>query len=205
MDLDEDFWGGRSSIEMPQGRLYRPLKDGWQILILIIVIIAGPVIGWLIGAIPGDLSESARNSLGLPFFVILAIGYLIWMARVSAVLFGSVGGALFRLFTRKEKPRTLEEIYSREKILQATLKAQKTGTIFRAVSWPIAIITGLAALFFNTEMSSLVLSALVMAACLGWGYLLAYLGRRGFLPLGGASHPILDRRHDLVDGSFDSD
>lgn len=174
-------------IETTHGRLYRPLPHGYQILVLIAAFAGGPAFGWIIGAIPGDLSETARTMICVPFVLIFFLGYAAWVARLNAIAFEGLGRSLLKAFffliLRRQCPKNLEEVLpTKEKLLEMAVKAQKAASSFGPVSWPIALVAGLAALLIETEMGSLALAFLVAASCLAWGYGLAYLGRRGCLP-----------------------
>ncbi len=175
------------TMDTPYGRLYRPLAQGWQILVLIAAFAGGPAVGWLVGQVPGDLSENARILLYIPYVVLFFMGYSLWIARLNAIAFEGIGRSLlktlFLLIIRRRKPESIEEVFpSKEKLLEMAVKAQKAGASFGVVGWPVAAVSGLVALLFDTEMGLMARFTLVAGSCLAWGYALAFLGRRGWLP-----------------------
>jgi hypothetical protein len=176
-----------SFLDTPHGRLYRPLGQWWQILVLVAVFFGGPALGWLVGRVPGDLSETARTVLYVPYVAIFFLGYAAWVARLNAIAFDTIGRsllrALFLLIVRRQPPKAAADVLpSKEKLLEMMVRAQKAGASFGPASWPVAVLAGLIAMMFDSATGALVLFLLVTLTCLSWGYLLARLGRRGWLP-----------------------
>ncbi len=176
-----------TDIDTPHGRLYRPLNQWAQIGLLFAVFAGAPAVGWLVGKIPGDLSENARTFIEVPFIAVFFFGYALWIARLNAIAFDAIGKsilkALFLFIVRRRKPKSAEEfIPSREKLLEMAVRAQRAGASFAPVSWPIAVLAGLGATLFDTAWGVGARFALLAVPVIAWGYLLAYLGRRGFLP-----------------------
>jgi hypothetical protein len=174
-------------LDTAHGRLYRPLAHGQQIGVLIAVFFGGPALGWAVGQVPGDLSETARSALYVPYVAIFFLGYAAWTARLNAIAFDAIGRsllkALFLLIVRRQAPKSAQDVLpSREKLLEMIVRAQKAGASFGPASWPVAVLAGLAAMLIDSAASPLALLALVASSCLAWGYLLARLGRRGWLP-----------------------
>jgi hypothetical protein len=174
-------------LETPFGRLYRPLPGGWQIAVLIGAFFGGPALGWIVGRAPGDLSETARTVLHLPYMAVFFLGYSIWVARLNAIAFDCLGRSLlktlFQLIVHRRRPRSLEEVMpSREKLLEMVVRAQRAGASFAPVGWLVGVAAGLTAALFESSMSSSGLFLMVTASCIGWSHLLARLGRRGWLP-----------------------
>ncbi len=174
-------------LDTPYGRIYRPLGHWWQILVLAAVFFGGPAVGWLVGRIPGDLSETARTVLYVPYVLIFFLGYAAWVARLKAIAFDTIGRSLlkvlFLLIVRRQVPKSAEDVLpSKEKILEMAVRAQMAGASFGPASWPVALAAGLAATLFDSAAGSIQLFMLVAGSCLAWGYLLARLGRRGWLP-----------------------
>jgi hypothetical protein len=62
------------------------------------------------------------------------------------------------------------------------VRAQKAGASFGPASWPVGLLAGLIATMFDSATGTVALFLLVTLTCLAWGYLLARLGRRGWLP-----------------------
>jgi hypothetical protein len=176
-----------SHLDTPYGRLYRPLGEWAQIGVLVGVFFAGPALGWLIGQLPGDLSETARTVLCVPYVAIFFVGYALWIARLNAIAFDTIGRsllkALFVLVVRKQKPKSVQDVLpSKDKLLEMAVRAQKAGASFGPASWPIAIAAGLTATLFDSTAGPVTLFAPVVSSSIAWGYLLARLGRRGWLP-----------------------
>jgi hypothetical protein len=174
-------------LDTPHGRIYRPLGFWWQALVLAAAFFGGPAVGWLVGGIPGDLSETARTALYVPYVLIFFLGYAAWVARLKAIAFDTIGRsllkALFLLIVRRQAPKSVEEVLpSKEKILEMAVRAQMAGASFGPASWPVALAAGLAAMLFDSAAGTIQLFILVAGSCLAWGYLLARLGRRGWLP-----------------------
>jgi hypothetical protein len=174
-------------LDTPHGRLYRPLGQWEQIGVLIAAFFGGPAVGWVVGQIPGDLSETARTALCVPYVAIFFVGYAAWVARLNAIAFDTIGRSLlktlFLLIVRKQAPKSAEDVLpTKEKLLEMVVRGQKAGASFGPASWPIALLAGLAAMLFDSETTALALFLLVTVTCLAWGYFLARLGRRGWLP-----------------------
>jgi hypothetical protein len=177
----------RGGLDTPYGRLYEPLGQGVQFAVLAGAFFAGPALGWLLGQVPGDLSETAVTFVQVPFVVIFFIGYAVWVARLNAIVFDSMGRSLFKaLFTMivlRRKPASVEEVLpSREKLTEMMVRAQKAGGSFVPVSWIVGFGAGSAALLFDSTMSAPARFALVASGVIAWGYVLGWLGRRGWLP-----------------------
>jgi hypothetical protein len=176
-----------SFLDTPYGRLYRPLGHWRQILVLVAAFAGGLAVGWLVGAIPGDLSDTARSVLYVPYVAIFFLGYAAWIARLNAIAFDTLGRsllmALFLLIVRRQRPKSVDEVLpSKEKILEMAVRAQKAGASFGPASWPLALLAGFAAMLFDSASGAVGLFLWVALSCLAWGYLLARLGRRGWLP-----------------------
>jgi hypothetical protein len=174
-------------LDTPHGRLYRPLGQWEQIGVLIAVFFGGPAVGWVVARIPGDLSETARAVLCVPYVVIFFLGYAIWVARLNAIAFDTIGRsllkALFLLIVRRRPAESAEDVLpTKDKLLEMAVRGQKAGASFGPASWPVALLAGLAAMLFDSMTAALALFLLVALSCLAWGYCLARLGRRGWLP-----------------------
>jgi hypothetical protein len=174
-------------LDTPYGRLYRPLNPWAQIAVLFVAFFGGPAIGWLIGHVPGDLSETARTLVYVPFVLVFFTGYALWVARLNAIAFDVLGRSFLKAFLlillRRRKPESLHEIIpTREKLLQMAVRAQKAGGSFAVTGWPIGLFAGLLGLFLRSDFGAVPLFLLLAGSVIAWGYLLAVLGRRGFLP-----------------------
>ncbi len=174
-------------LETPYGYLYRPLSEGKQLIVTIAAFVGGPAFGWVIGQVPGDLTETARNFLYVPMVVIFFMGYSLWIARLNVIAFQGIGWGLlktlFALIVLRRKPKSIEDVMpSRDKLLEMMVRAQKAGASFAPVGWLVGIVSGLIAMLFDSAMGPARLFLLVGAGCVIWGYLLAWLGRRSWLP-----------------------
>jgi hypothetical protein len=174
-------------LDTPYGRLYEPLGQGRQVAVLAGAFFAGPALGWLVGQVPGDLSETAVTIVQVHFVVVFFIGYTVWVARLNAIAFDGIGRSLFKaLFTiivLRRKPASVEEVLpSREKLTEMMVRAQKAGGSFVPVSWLVGLGAGAAAMLFDSSISAPARFALVASSVIAWGYALGWLGRRGWLP-----------------------
>ncbi len=174
-------------LETPYGYLYRPLSNGKQILVLIAVFVGGPAFGWVIAQVPGDLSPTAKDAMFVPMMAVFFVGYGWWITRLNIIAFQGIGWSLvkvlFNLLVFRRKPKSIEDVIpSRDKLLEMLVRAQKAGSSFAPAGWLVGLISGLIATLCDSAMGSAKLFALVAGACLIWGYLLAWLGRRGWLP-----------------------
>lgn len=174
-------------LETPYGTLYRPLREGRQLLVLLAAFAAGPACGYLVAELLGDLSKAAQTALYVPYVLIFFAGYALWVARLNAIAFEGIGWslikALFNLIVRRRKPKQLHDVLpSKEKLLEMMVRAQKAGASFSPVAWLIAPPTGLMSLMFDSGVERSLRFALVTASCVLFGQVLARLGRRGWLP-----------------------
>jgi len=174
-------------LETPYGRLYPPQPQGKQILTLIAAFVASMGVGGLIAAIPGDLSSAARIAFHIPHILVFFFGYGLWVARINAVIFDTIGRsilrALWQMIVHRKQPDAREAILpSREKLLELLVKAQKGGALFSAVSWPVAVLAMFPGLLSESRMPDVQRVTLLAGSVLVWGYFLGFLGRRGWLP-----------------------
>ena len=170
-------------LETPHGRLYRPQSQSKQILALIASFVASMSLGSWVAAIPGDLSTAAQVAFHIPYVLVFFLGYGLWVARINALVFDAIGRsvlkALWQLIVHRKQPEARETILpSKDKVLEILVKAQKGGASFRGISWAVAPL-GLLCESATPEMQLVVL---LMSTVLAWGYLLGFLGRRGWLP-----------------------
>jgi hypothetical protein len=188
--VEEEYTPSRTAqgdLETSWGTLYRPLSDGRQILVMLGVFFGGPAIGWTIGHLPADLSESARTVLCIPFALVFFAGYALWVARLQTIAWEGLGRSVFRalfsILIKRQKPKSLEEVLpTKQQLVEMAVRAQRAGASFWPVSWPIAVLAGASTLSFDTAANRSLLFMLVFGSVLSWGYTLARLGRRGCLP-----------------------
>lgn len=174
-------------LETPYGRLYRPQSTGIQIAALVVAFIASMSLGSWVAAVPGDLSTAAQVAFHIPYVLVFFFGYGLWVARVNAIVFDTIGRSilkvLWQLIVHRKQPDARESILpSREKLLEALVKVQKGGASFRGVSWPLAALALPIGLLVESSMRGMELVVLLAATILAWGFALGYLGRRGWLP-----------------------
>ena len=174
-------------LETPYGYLYRPLSNGKQIVLLIAAFLGGPAFGWVIGQVPGDLSQTAKDASFVPMMAIFFIGYGTWIARLKLIAFQGIGWnlckVLFNLLVFHRKPKSIEDVIPpRDKLLEMLVRAQKAGASFAPAGWLVGLVSGLAATLFHSALHPLKMFVLVGGGCVIWGYLLAWLGRHGWLP-----------------------
>lgn len=174
-------------LETPYGRLYRPQSQSTQIVALIAAFLASMSLGSGVAAIPGDLSSAAQVAFHIPYALVFFFGYGLWVARMNAVVFDTIGRsilkALWQLIVHRRQPDLRENILpTREKLLEMLVKVQKGGASFRGVSWLVAAFGAALGLLCESSMSGPHLAALLAATVLGWGYVLGFFGRRGWLP-----------------------
>jgi hypothetical protein len=178
---------GKGQLQTEAGFLYRP--PGWavQIAVAAAAFFGGPALGWGIGGLMPGISDDARTFLCVPFVAVFFLGYALWLARLNALAFNFIGKgllrALFMLLVRRRKPERLEDVLpSKEKILEMLVRGQRAASSFLAVSVPVAIVAGTVVMFYETPLSPAMRWALVGGGCVGWGWALSFLGRRGILP-----------------------
>lgn len=174
-------------LETPHGRLYRPQKpeqtdfradrgvccqyESWR----------------LGGGNTGDLSTAAQVAFHIPYVLVFFLGYGLWVARINAIVFDTIGRsvlkALWLLIVHRKQPDARETILpSKEKLLEMLVKAQKGGASFRSISWGVAPLGVLVGLLCESAMPEMQLVILLVVTVLAWGYVLGFLGRRGWLP-----------------------
>lgn len=128
-----------------------------------------------------------RRCSGLPGALIFFLGYAVWVARLSAIVFDTIGRsvlrALFAMIVWKRRPDSDRDVLpSRERLLEMLVRAQKAGLSFAPVGWLVGLGAGLAATLFTSQVSASGRFLFVAATSVAWGHLLARLGRRGWLP-----------------------
>lgn len=174
-------------LETPYGRLYPPQSQTRQIGALIAAFVASMSLGGWVAAVPADLSTAAQVGFHIPYVLVFFFGYGLWVARINALVFDTIGRSVLKalwqlIVQRKQLDAKQAVLPSREKLLEMLVKAQKGGAAFRGVSWPIAALALPLGLLCESSMRGMQLVALLAATTLGWGFILGYLGRRGWLP-----------------------
>lgn len=174
--------------ETPFGTLYTPKSLGVQIPFLVVAFAGGPIVGWMISKLLGGVSETGQIFLLVTHASIFFFGYALWASRLAALAFNTFGKqilrVLFQWFVRRKKPEGVEQMLpTREKLEELVVQAQRAASSFLIVSVPVGLISGTAAILLRTETPPWLRSVLVATSCIFWGWLLTFLGRRGYLPL----------------------
>ena len=90
---------------------------------------------------------------------------------------------IFGFFVHRKKPDSIQEILpTNQKLVELMVRAQKATKTFFIISWPIGIAGGIAVIFLKTLTSKFLLSILVTAGVIFYGYTISHFGRRGYLP-----------------------
>jgi hypothetical protein len=181
MDIPAD------GMDTPFGYLYRPLSGGRQALVLIAAFAGCLASGWIIGEVPGDLSESARTALVVPMFLIFFMGYGLWITRLNAIAFRNIGWGLLKslvkLIVLRRKPESVTDLLpDRDTLIEMAVRAQQAGASFAPIGWLVGLVCGLFAMLIESETKPIGLFLLVAGACVIQGHALAWLGRRAWLP-----------------------
>lgn len=169
------------------GLLHRPQSQGRQILVLIAAFFVSMGLGSWIAAIPGDLSNAAGIAFHIPYVLVFFFGYGLWLARINAIIFDTIGRsilrALWQLIIHRKQPDAREAVLpSREKMIEMLVRCQKSGASFRIVGWFVALLSLPLGLLTESSMRGVPLVGLLAVTILAWGALLGSLGRRGWLP-----------------------
>ncbi len=170
------------------GVLYQPKSVGVQIMVLFGAFVYIPGAIWLVSRLLGGLSESAQAFIFIPLFLILLLGYGLWLTRLQAIAFAMIGKALlraiFQLVIRRKKPDNPEDLFPTvEKFEQMAVRAQQAASSFFTMSIPVAVVAGLTSILFESASGVWSRVCVVSGTCLLWGFILTYLGKRGYLPL----------------------
>lgn len=143
--------------------------------------------GWVPSLCFGEISQKAGLFLLIPFPLVFMLGYGAWAARLQAIAFELLGRslfkALFQLIVRRRKPDWQQVLPDRDKVMQLAVRAQKAAWSFLFVAIAIAVFAGAAAVFISSQLNFFLRPLAVAVPVVLWGWLLALLGRRGYLPL----------------------
>ena len=174
-------------LETPHGRLYRPQTQIKQILALIAAFVASMSIGGWVAALPGDLSTAAQVAFHIPYVLVFFLGYGLWLARINAIVFDAIGRsvlkALWQLIVHRKQPDPKHTVLpSKDKLLEMLVKAQRGAASFRVIGWAVAPLGLVLGILCESAMSKMQMVILLVGTVLAWGYLLGFLGRRGWLP-----------------------
>lgn len=178
----------RHPVATPHGAIHHPPAAGVQIAVTFAAFAASIGLGSLLDAAMRLESFGARFFAQAPFLLTFILGYSLWMARVRAVVFQTVGKGLLKaliiMLLRKRAPQRVEDILpSREKLLDLLARAQKAASSFALVSAPIGLLSALGLALFDATPAAAGRAAAVGTLCLLWGIALSALGRRGLLPI----------------------
>ena len=170
------------------GTLYAPQPTLIQILTLVGAFLGGFVVAESVIWGLGGLSEAAEIGVYAAFAAVLFIGYSFWSARLKSIAFQGIGKgilkALFWLIVRRRKPESLEELLpTEEKLTAMAVAAQKASSSFAVAGVLITIVAAPVSLLFEAEASALARLFIVGFGLVATGLVLAFLGRRGYLPI----------------------
>ncbi|QQR90918.1 MAG: hypothetical protein IPJ88_04080 [Myxococcales bacterium] len=175
-------------MQTPYGILYPPRGHWVQGGLLLLAFVGNFAAAKLCGSLLGGISSKAQEALYIPFFIIMFVGYALWVTYLKALAFDLIAKSLWRVvfnwLLHRKKPSSPHEIMpSKEKLVEAAVRAQKGARGFIIVSLPIAFISALLATTIESQRNFIVEFWIVSFCCVGWGLVLSILGRRGFLPL----------------------
>lgn len=173
--------------ETPSGRLYPPPKHGSQIIFFIAAFFIAMALGWIVSESAGNISELASGVIYFTYIIILFSGYAVWAAIAGSIAFRTIKVTLikilFRFIIHKQKPASIEELFpTREEAAKIMVKVQKAARSFFILSIPVGFAGGFLSLFFNKDISSVILFIIITATSALYGYFLYYFGRRGYMP-----------------------
>lgn len=179
----------RNPVATPHGAIHHPPAAGVQIAVTFAAFAASIGLGSLLDSAMRLESFGARFFAQAPFLVTFILGYALWMARVRALVFHTVGKGLLKaliiMLLRKRAPQRVEDVLpSREKLLEMLVRAQKAASSFALVAAPIGLLSALGMALFDATPAAGGRATVVGTLCLLWGVLLSVLGRRGLLPIG---------------------
>ncbi len=161
--------GQHNSASSTRVGLNKPQRPMVQVLVLLGAFLGSVVLGWLVAAIVGGVSENAQLVVHVPYLMVLFLGYGLWSTRLKAITMRHVSAGLLRalwsLLARRKCPQNLADVMPDQAALeQMALEAQQACSSFTTVAWPLARLVVLA------------------ASCLVWERLLNRLARLGYLP-----------------------
>lgn len=174
-------------IETKGGRLYQPPKHGSQIIFFIAAFFIAIVLGWIVSESAGNISEFASGIIYFTYIIILFSGYAVWAGIAGSIAFRTIKvpliKILFRFIVHKQKPASIEELFpSKEEAADILVKIQKASRTFFILSIPVGFAVGFLSMFFNKDISSVLLFIIITATSAAYGYFLFYYGRRGYMP-----------------------
>ena len=177
--------------QTPHGLLYPPVKQGRQLLNLFGTFVASLLLGFIPRLAFGEISETARTFLHVPFVLVFGFGYAGWAARLHALGMEFLGRGIFKVLVQiilfRRKPTSLAEVLpDKEKLTQMAVRGQKAASSFLIVAFPVALLAAFATIFIQTGLGFLRFPMVVLPVVL-WGWWLMRLGRRGHLPFPEAS------------------
>ncbi len=170
------------------GTLYAPQPTWLQMLILIGAFFGGFVVAKGVIWRLGGLSDAAQTGLYVAFAAVLVLGYALWMARLRAIVFHGISKglltALFKLIVRRQKPDSLEDLLpSEEKLTKMAVGAQKAASAFTIAGIIVSAIAAPISLLIAADAAAAARVVTIAVALIVWGTALAFLGRRGYLPI----------------------
>lgn len=169
-----------------KGIVYSMPALGKQIIMLVASFFAAILLGFIIGRIPGDLSELATGVLYFVFITIFVLGYSIWIGWMKFKILNAFKKRILKgvknILTKNEEGLKHDLSLPVEKVFELLLASQKSAKIFAVMGWLFGLLGGIISLSFDTRMSKLILFLLIIIFAAGFGHLIYYFGRRGYFP-----------------------
>lgn len=173
-------------METSFGKLYVIPSTGKQILTLVASFFIAILLGFLVSSIPGDLSEFATGIIYFIFILIFFVGYSVWIGWLKLILLSTFKKTLVKglssIVTKKEFDLAKELSLPDEKLIELMVRSQKATWVFTLIGWLFGILGGIFVLFFETQISKIILFFIVFVYAAVFGHLLHYFGRRGYFP-----------------------
>lgn len=180
---------GRTALEeMRRGQFYPPQPVLVQVGILFSMFLGCLAAGLGVAAVIGAESDIARVFAAAPFFLILFLGYSLWLLRAKVILIEGIGkgllSALFTLLVRRDRSIRMEDVLPNSSVREElAAKVQIAASSFRVVSLLVALVWIFLGLIIESWMPAYLLLVTMVLSCIGWGQLLTMLGQRGYLPI----------------------
>ncbi len=177
----------RNQRETPFGIVYGHSQAA-QIVATLLAVPGGILILFLLLSRLLATSEFASAGIFIAAVSIVGFGYSIWMGRLSAIAFNKIGKgvlwSLFSLLVQRKKPESIQDVLpSKEALEEIAVAAQKAANSFAWVGFPLAVFFSALIGLGSKAMLWFTASLITFLFLFIYSYILAWLGRRGFLLL----------------------